>query len=125
MTPCPPQSDPGRKITTGENLWHSIDTAPRDGTPIRVMYEWDGCSVEDGVYFAATRQCMLGARAGECGPGFVSAEAGNLPVEPTHWMPLPAAPIETTPPATTPLLPAGDTLGGGASCSAPGFVGGK
>lgn len=67
--------------------WMPIATAPKDGRAIRVRYEWDGDAVEDGVYFAETRQCMLGARAGECGPGWISAEVG-LPVEPTHWQPL-------------------------------------
>lgn len=72
--------------------WQDIATAPKDGTVIRVRYEWDGNSEEDGVYWAEHRQCMLGTRAGERGPGFVSPEIGHLPVEPTHWMPLPSSP---------------------------------
>lgn len=66
--------------------WQPIETAPKDGTKLLVLYEWDDNSTEYGVYFCETRQCMLGPRAGECGPGFVSPENG-LPVEPTHWMP--------------------------------------
>lgn len=73
--------------------WQPIETAPKDGKPIRVKYAWDNDSTEDGVYFAETRQCVLGARAGERGPGFVSVEAGYLPVEPTHWQPLPEPPL--------------------------------
>ncbi len=58
--------------------WELIGQAPRDGTPIEVLYE-DGTS-EAGVYWSETRQCVLGARAGERGPGWVSPEAGHLPV---------------------------------------------
>jgi len=60
------------------NRWHDVAEAPRDGTPITVLYD-DGTE-EDGVYWAETRQCMLGARAGERGPGWLSQEAGHLPV---------------------------------------------
>lgn len=66
--------------------WQPIDTAPKDGKPLRVLYE-DGCE-EDGVYWSPERYCMLGAPQGSCGPGWVSEEAGNLPVDGiTHWMP--------------------------------------
>lgn len=58
--------------------WDAIEHAPRDGSTIEVLYE-DG-SAERDVYWAETRQCMLGSRAGERGPGWVSIEAGHLPV---------------------------------------------
>ena len=58
--------------------WEPIDEAPRDGSALTVLYE-DGTS-EDGAYWADHRQCMLGSRAGERGPGWVSTEAGGLPV---------------------------------------------
>lgn len=58
--------------------WMDISEAPRDGTMIEVLYD-DGTSEED-VYWATTRQCMLGPRAGERGPGWVSSDAGHLPV---------------------------------------------
>lgn len=48
---------------------------------------------EDGqpeiVEWRETRQCMLGPRAGERGPGFVSHAAGFLPVDPVRVDPLP------------------------------------
>jgi len=65
-----------------------ISSAPRDGTKIRVLYD-DG-TTEDGVYWAEQRCCMLGPRAGEVGPGWMSSEIG-LPVggcpDITHWEP--------------------------------------
>lgn len=58
--------------------WEPIGGAPVDGRRIEVLYD-DGTS-EDGVYWSRSRQCMLGARAGEMGPGWLSTEAGDLPV---------------------------------------------
>lgn len=55
-----------------------IETAPQDGSRITVIYD-DG-ETEDGVYWANTRYCMIGPPAGSCGPGWVSTEAGDLPV---------------------------------------------
>jgi hypothetical protein len=62
---------------TDRNTFEPIDEAPRDGTRIEVLYD-DGTTEED-VYWAETRQCMLGSRAGEQGAGWMSTEAG-LPV---------------------------------------------
>lgn len=59
------------------NTFIPIDEAPRNGTPIEVLYD-DG-TVEEGVVWAEMRQCMLGPRAGERGPGWLSTEIG-LPV---------------------------------------------
>lgn len=75
---------------TNRNEWQPIETAPKDGTPLRVMYDNDPSMVEDGVYWQAEgRHCMLGRRAGSFPPGWTSFEAGNLPVDPpTHWVPL-------------------------------------
>lgn len=58
--------------------WELIREAPRDGTPIEVLYD-DGTS-EVGVYWSETRQCVLGPRAGERGPGWLSPKADHLPV---------------------------------------------
>jgi hypothetical protein len=64
--------------------WQDISAAPRDGTPLRVRHP-DGTE-ETGVYWSDTRYCMLGAPQGSRGPGWVSTEAGNLPIDPpTHW----------------------------------------
>lgn len=66
--------------------WQPIETAPKDGTRLRVRYE--SGDEEDGVYFSNERCCMLGSRAGALKPGWVSYEIGHLPVDtPTHWAP--------------------------------------
>lgn len=75
--------------------WRPIETAPKDGKHIRVLY--DDASWEDGVCWLPDRQCMLGSRAGECGPGWAASAIGYLPVgdDPhiTHWQPLPPPPV--------------------------------
>jgi hypothetical protein len=71
--------------------WQLIETAPKNGWPLRVQYD-DGTE-EDGVYWSGERYCMLGAPQGSLGPGWVSQEAGDLPVDGVvFWMPLPPAP---------------------------------
>jgi hypothetical protein len=71
--------------------WQLINTHPRDGY-FDVRYE-DG-TVEADVYWSDTRYCMLGAPQGSRGPGLVSTEAGNLPIDIedgiTHWRPTPS-----------------------------------
>ena len=73
------------KKTEGE--WEPIETAPRDGTPLRVKYS-DGTE-EDGVYWQEEgRHCVLGSRAGSLPPGWTSTAASHLPVNDiTHWCP--------------------------------------
>ncbi len=71
--------------------WQPIETAPKDGTPLRTLSA-DGLQ-EDGVYWSDERYCILGAPQGSRGPGWVSAELGNLPINtPIGWMPLPEPP---------------------------------
>lgn len=79
-----------------ESGWRPIESAPRDGTPLRVLYA-DGTE-ESGVYWQSEgRCCVLGARAGSYQPGFTSTDAGHLPVDNiTHWRPLPAPPSVPT-----------------------------
>lgn len=73
--------------------WQPIETAPKDGTMIRVAYNDDLINFEDGVYWQSEgRHCLLGSRAGALPPGWTSSDVG-LPVdEVTHWMPLPPPP---------------------------------
>lgn len=75
-----------------ESGWMPIETAPKDGTPIKVLYA-DGLT-EEGVWWQAEgRCCVLGSRAGSLPSGWTSTEAGNLPVDDiTHWQPLYAPP---------------------------------
>jgi hypothetical protein len=64
--------------------WQEIATAPKDGKPFEALY--DDATTERDVYWAQTRQCILGSRAGERGPGCMSTEVG-LPVDPISWRP--------------------------------------
>lgn len=58
--------------------WHPMNTAPKD-THIDVL--WENGSIESEVYWSDTRYCMLGAPNGSRGPGWLSTEAGNLPID--------------------------------------------
>ncbi len=70
-----------------ERDWRDIATVPKGGDYFEILYE-DG-SIEADVYWSDTRYCMLGVPQGSRGPGLVSSEAGNLPIEIkdgiTHW----------------------------------------
>lgn len=67
--------------------WKPIDSHPKTGEQFEVLY--DNGSIEQDVYWSDTRYCMLGAPMGSRGPGLLSTEAGNLPIDPedgiTHW----------------------------------------
>lgn len=79
--------------------WLPMESAPRDGTRIEGLTE-DGDI--DLVYWSDTRYCMLGAPQGSMGPGWVSVEAGNLPVDaPVSWREEDAAPGEAPLPVST------------------------
>lgn len=66
--------------------WQSMDTAPRDGRPIRVVLA-DG--TEDEVRWEPNRYCMLGPPHGSYGEGWEDTFNG-LPVmddlAPLKWM---------------------------------------
>lgn len=76
--------------------WIACSAArPHAGTPVEMR--WRDGSTEIGEW-RDRRQCMLGTRAGECGPGLVSVLADYLPADDvTHWRPLPAPPATTMP----------------------------
>ena len=80
-----------------EREWHPMESAPRDGTHVEALHESGGL---DLVYWSDTRYCMLGAPQGSRGPGWVSVEAEDLPVEdPIFWREEATAPAEVpTPP---------------------------
>lgn len=69
--------------------WLDMEIAPRDGTLIAGLNA-DGDI--DHVEYRETRQCMLASvapGAGERGPGWVSAFADYLPIDPpVKWRPL-------------------------------------
>lgn len=67
--------------------WEPIDSYPKTGEQFEILYE--NGSIEQDVYWSDTRYCILGAPMGSRGPGLLSTEAGNLPIDPedgiTHW----------------------------------------
>lgn len=75
-------------LTNEERAWLDMESAP-DSTLIEGLYA-DG-SV-DRVEWREHRQCVLASvapGAGECGSGWVSADADYLPVDPpVKWRPL-------------------------------------
>lgn len=73
-----------RAVPQISGVWHPIETAPKDGTPVLLgfpdyLHAMHG-HCEDGIW------------------GQLDSDFGfeHLPTQPTHWMPLP------TPPETTP-----------------------
>lgn len=65
--------------------WQPIDTAPKDGTHVLLVWPTSGPLV--GYWFGGD-----GAR-GECAPpGWRGAEYHSRLVPPTHWLPLPERP---------------------------------
>lgn len=73
-------ADPARWVGS----WYPISSAPMDGSRITVR-DADGYE-EEGVYYAESRYCMIGAPQGSKGPGWVSTEAGHLPIDaPFEW----------------------------------------
>nr|WP_138918324.1 DUF551 domain-containing protein [Paracoccus sp. TRP] len=58
--------------------WQPIETAPRDGTVFLAL--------EDGEYYGCAR-----SECGDCWVGYCGQPVVYT-LEPTHWMPLPAAP---------------------------------
>jgi len=75
--------------------WQPIETAPKDGTVVLLLSP-EG---EDEGHWEEVRYCVLGSPQGAFGAGWVDS-TNNLPIyaefEPTHWMPLPAAPDSAT-----------------------------
>lgn len=64
-----------------------IESAPRDGTAIHGIYS-DGYI--ETIRWREERYCMLGSPQGSCGSGWVSDEAGGLPIDPPkEWRPIP------------------------------------
>ena len=58
--------------------WQPIETAPLDGTLVIIR---DGLTVKTGHWSEISNGCWVDPEYGD-----------DLHVEPTHWMPLPAAP---------------------------------
>jgi hypothetical protein len=69
----------------GERTWQPIETAPRNKSVEGLTADGD----VDLVEWRETRQCMLASvakGAGECGPGWVSHLADQLPIDPpVNW----------------------------------------
>ncbi len=68
-------------ISPDELTWQPMDTAPHG----RLIDAINSDGNVDLVEYRQTRQCMLASvahGAGECGPGWVSAHADYLPIDP-------------------------------------------
>jgi hypothetical protein len=79
--------------------WQPIETAPKDGTWIllcggEIRYEWDGLSQPNAVVgqFAPKGEVM----AGRWQFAYYDSGFHGQYENPTHWMPLPAPPMEQT-----------------------------
>ena len=66
--------------------WRPIATAPAHG--VRVLATWDNTWSKGGEHIEV-------CEAGERGEWFYSFDCDAPATEPTHWMPLPAAPTTT------------------------------
>lgn len=63
---------------------------PKFDTDVLAIYATGDSEV---AQYREDRHCMLGPGAGECGVGWVSKEAGYLPIDGiVGWMPLPVGP---------------------------------
>lgn len=76
-----PNADEGRRLSEGLGAWQPIETAPRDETLV--------IGYDDGAW-----PMQFNPRAGcwELYYGMTWA-SGSTKCEPTHWMPMPAAPV--------------------------------
>jgi hypothetical protein len=73
--------------------WQKIETAPKDGTAI-LLYCGDGRDRVSTAYWSKNSGYGNGPPDWQlCMPGGY-AETDDLPVKPTHWMPLPPPPID-------------------------------
>lgn len=70
--------------------WQPIETAPRDGTWIMLFAERAEPSVSFGYY---DDQPFMPDDDEPWGWAFIEADGMPSRVAPTHWMPLPAAPV--------------------------------
>jgi hypothetical protein len=77
--------------------WQPIETAPKDGTIILVADDVHG---------------SVGLAEWDMGRWYIPETDSNLWVSPTHWQPLPAAPISADRPQPAPALSAGDSTEG-------------
>ena len=74
--------------------WQTIETAPKDGTRVRLAHEQDKSSMKvDGIFQTIGQ---FNGRAWELNSFFVipGGRYGHMSYSPTHWMPLPLPPKE-------------------------------
>jgi len=79
-----------RELLGSNSGWLDIATAPKDG---RAVLLWDGASVSVGYWTNSHTKPWHGLVAGE--DANWSDDGGPKPIlDATHWMPLPAPPVE-------------------------------
>jgi hypothetical protein len=79
------------ELDAGEALrWQPIDSAPKDGTNILLT---DGTTVSQGGWLDAAAQGVDPEAAHTILEDWWSVDL----ISPTHWMPLPASPVESVP----------------------------
>lgn len=59
--------------------WRTIDSAPKDGTPLLLYVRWGGKRYRTVGRWNSHQRAWL-------------SEIFDTPIRPTHWMPLPAPP---------------------------------
>lgn len=72
--------------------WRSIESAPRDGTPVLVYYEFRACQASDVETGCAVAFWLPRTGTWEVFTGGGDFESDTLWATPTHWQSPPEAP---------------------------------
>ena len=72
--------------------WQPIETAPKDGSPVRCRREVDGCPMFEGIAAWRTVTFPAGYYGGfflpeEIATGWMRVDIDKRAPEPTHWLP--------------------------------------
>jgi len=70
-------------------MWESIATAPKDWSDV-IVYSPEG---EDGLSWVEAKVAIAYFAPEDGGCNAWMSGNNRLPIQPTHWMPLPEAPV--------------------------------